>query len=375
MSDWKDYLASIYYDAKHPGSYAGPDKLYHVVKTEGKFKIGKYRIRKWLQDQESYSLTRGARRHFERNRVIVEKSNSQWDVDLADLSQLSKDNDGVKYLLVAIDVFSRFVWCQPLKTKEGGEVVKAIQRIIQQGRQPKTIRTDKGREFRNKKVASYLKSIGVYHFVTQNQETKANYSERSIKTLKQRLYRYVMKKRSPRYIDALQDLVSSYNNTVHRSLGRAPSSITPATEDESRLEQYLLRQKKQSRDVSSKQHKGKRPYKYKIGQTVRISHVRGIFDREYSQKWTGELFKIKTRYKRETIPIYTLEDWSGEDIEGTFYESELQAVNVDENTEYFIEEILRKRTRNKQREILVKWLHWPQKYNSWIPEQDAKLYT
>ena len=62
MEDWQKYLEFIYHDQSHPGSFTGPETLYKVVLAEGKFKIGRHRIRKWLQDQESYSLTRGARR-------------------------------------------------------------------------------------------------------------------------------------------------------------------------------------------------------------------------------------------------------------------------------------------------------------------------
>ena len=159
MSKWKEYLTSIYYDVNHPGSYAGPDKLYKVVKAEGTFKIGKYRVQKWLQSQETYSLTRGARRKFPRNRVIVSTINEQFDVDLADLTTLSKQNEGYKYLLVAIDIFSRYVWCYPLKFKEGEEVIKSFRHIISQGRIPSVIRTDKGKEFKNKKVSAYPANI------------------------------------------------------------------------------------------------------------------------------------------------------------------------------------------------------------------------
>ena len=59
-------------------------------------------------------------------------------------------------------------------------------------------------------------------------------------------------------------------------------------------------------------------------------------------------------------------------MEGTFYELEVQAVNVDPSTEYHIEKLLKRRLLNKQIEVLVRWLHWPKKYDSWIPEADAK---
>ena len=108
---------------------------------------------------------------------------------------------------------------------------------------------------------------------------------------------------------------------------------------------------------------------------MRLSHVRSVFDREYSQKWTGELFKIDTRFRREGVPVYTILDWDGERVDGTFYELELQPVTIDPTTEYRVEKILKRRVRNKRKEVLVRWLHWPKKYDSWIPEADVKDYN
>ena len=103
--------------------------------------------------------------------------------------------------------------------------------------------------------------------------------------------------------------------------------------------------------------------------------VTGPIDREYSQKWTGELFKIDTRFRREGVPVYTILDWDGERVDGTFYEPELQPVTIDPTMEYRVEKILKRRVRNKQKEVLVRWLHWPKKYDSWIPEADVKDYN
>ena len=103
--------------------------------------------------------------------------------------------------------------------------------------------------------------------------------------------------------------------------------------------------------------------------------VTGPIDREYSQKWTGELFKIDTRFRREGVPVYTILDWDGERVDGTFYEPELQPVTIDPTTEYRVEKILKRCVRNKRKEVLVRWLHWPKKYDSWIPEADVKDYN
>ena len=145
-------------------------------------------------------------------------------------------------------------------------------------------------------------------------------------------------------------------------------------EGETRLQQFLLRQgiPKQS---SKPKKKARKKYKYEIDQTVRLSHVRSVFNREYSQKRTGEIFRINTRFRRDGVPLYTILDWDGDRVEGSFYEPELQAVNVYLSTEYHIEKILKRRVRNRQKEVLVRWLHWPKKYDSWIPEADVKDYS
>ena len=96
-----------------------------------------------------------------------------------------------------------------------------------------------------------------------------------------------------------------------------------------------------------------------------------MFDREYSQKWTGELFKTNTWCRREGVPVYTILDWDGERV----YEPELQPVTIDPTTEHRVEKILKRRVRNKLKEVLVRWLHWPKKYDSWIPEADVKDFN
>ena len=280
----------------------------------------------------------------------------------------------ITHVLVAIDIFSRFAHCQPVKSKKGSDVLRALQLVLSGTRKPNMIRTDRGMEFRSKEVNKYLRDQNIHHFYALNTETKANYAERIIKTFKHKLFRYMINHRTQRYIDVLQDVIYSYNHTIHRSFGKTPATITKDSEGESRLQQYLLRQPNIKSKKRSKK-KARKSYKFKIGQTVRLSHVRSVFDSEYSQKWTGEIFKTHTRFRREGVPVYTLVDWDGERVKGTFYTLELQAVNVYLSTEYHIEKILKRRVRNKRKEVLVRWLHWPKKYDSWIPEADVKDYS
>lgn len=118
MSDWEDYLKQIYYDPSKPASFSGPDKLYNFVKKDGKYTISKYKIRKWLQRQEPYSLQRAIRKPRQTTHINVAGIDDQWSADLMDMVKFAKYNRGFNYVLVVIDVFSKYLWLRPLKDKK-----------------------------------------------------------------------------------------------------------------------------------------------------------------------------------------------------------------------------------------------------------------
>lgn len=104
-----------------------------------------------------------------------------------------------------------------------------------------------------------------------------------------------------------------------------------------------------------------------IGDHVRLSVLKKTFTREYDERWTGEVFKIASRSRRDGLDIYRLKDFNDEAVSGTFYRQELQVVNVDPNTVWKIDKIVKTRKRKGlPREHLVRWLHWPSKFDSWI---------
>jgi hypothetical protein len=353
------YLKDIYYDPANPASFSGPLKLYRAVKNEGQYNITLSEIKKWLQKQEPYTIHRQLRRKFPRNRVIVAGIDDQWDVDLMDLSSLAKFNDGIHYILLVIDIFSKFVWLRSLRSKTGKEVAEAFQSIFSEGRIPKYIRSDKGQEFKAQKVQTVFKKEKVHHFVTQN-EVKANYAERAIKTIKSKIFRYLSAKQTYRYIDVLSDIANSYNHTYHRTIGMSPVEVTKQNETSLWWTVYAPKTKLPR----------KRKFKFRVGDYVRISHLRAPFTREYDEKWTGEIFKISERFYRSNLPIYRLIDFHNEEVKGTFYEPELQKVIADEDTMWKVEKILKTRTRKGEKEYYVKWMYWPNSFNSWVKASD-----
>lgn len=227
---WENYLKAIYYDPSKAGSFSGPDKLYRYVWKEGKYVISKQKIRKWLKRQEAYSLQQPVWRRFQRNKVITTGIHDQWDADLMDMSKYASNNDEFAYILVVIDIFSKYTWLRPLKNKKGNAVSRAFGEILEEGRRPKRLRTDKGQEFRSIEFNGLLTDRDIDHLYAQNTEIKANYAERVINTIKSKIHRYLTYKMSDRYIDRLQEFAGNYNSTYHRTIGMAPAKVSKSKE-------------------------------------------------------------------------------------------------------------------------------------------------
>ena len=131
-------------DPVHPASFVGPEQVYHIIGKEGRYNIGLGTIKKILSNIETYNLQKQARQNFPRSRVIVSGLNVQWDGYLCSMENVARFNDDVKFLLVLIDIFSRFLMVKPLKDKKSSTVANAIKSVLEEhtNRKPRVIRFD-----------------------------------------------------------------------------------------------------------------------------------------------------------------------------------------------------------------------------------------
>lgn len=197
-----------------------------------------------LSDTDANSLQKRVKRKFKRRHIITDSINTIWDGDLQDIRNISKYNDGIQYILVLKDIFSRFLFTAPLKQKTAAEVIKWLRSIFAKGRKPKVLRRDKGSKFQNKWVISFLKKKEVHSIYTEN-ETKSNFAERSIQKLENRLHRMFVQNDSYKFVDELANITQSINAKPSRPLGdMTPVDVTKDTEGEARFSAFLERTKR-----------------------------------------------------------------------------------------------------------------------------------
>ena len=299
-------------------------------------------------------LHKPVRKKFLKRFVFVRNVDDVWGSDLIDLRKLSKENSGYRYILTVLDVFSKFGYATPLKTKTGKEVTSVLKLLFEKNK-PNKLWVDRGREYYNKDVLDLLKDNNIEIYSTHNDE-KCSVIERWNRTLKTWLWKYFSANGTYKYLDILQALVDKYNTTKHRSICMTPTDAKkPSNYQE--VFKNLYFKKFESININPK---------YKVGDNVRISVGKKKFQKGYTINWSDKIYTI-SEIKETQPPTYVIQSDRGEEIKGTFYEQELQKSKVDS---FRIEKILRWKTFNGKRFARVKWLGYDSSYNSWVPESD-----
>jgi hypothetical protein len=299
-------------------------------------------------------LHKPIRKHYKKRRVKVAGLNDTFACDLVDMSMFHAVNDEVKWMLTIIDVYSRYAWAKPMKSKSADDVLQAFTEVINGSKRiPNKIWVDEGLEFYNAKMSKYLQDNDIIRYSTQG-DGKSVVIERFNRTLKTKMWRQFTEKQTNRWIDMLPLLMESYNHKEHRGLNsRTPYSV-------SRWPESYMPEEKQGEPI---------PSRFKLGDRVRISRWKGIFVKGFVAGWSGELFTVSgVRTSRSgDPPMYTLKDYGNERIKGAFYEEEMQKTQYPDV--FLVEKVIKRSKKSKL--VLVKWLGFPDARNSWIPEADV----
>ena len=223
-------------------------------------------------------------------------------------------------------------------------MVNALQSILKQcDRKPNKIWVNKSSEFCYSSFKKWLQDNDIVMYSTHN-ERKSVVAERFIRTLKNKIYKYMTSISKNVYIDKLDDIVNEYNNTYHRTIKMKPIDV-----------------KDNIHNNTDKEVNDRDP-KFKVGDLVRISKYKNIFAKGYTPNWSEEVFMIKE--VKNTVPwTYVISDLNGEEITGTFCEKELQKTNQEE---FRIEKLIKR----KGYKLYVKWRGYDNSFNSWIDKND-----
>ena len=295
-------IDDIHYKDRPWGNYA----IKQIINTKQKLGMGN----NFTMDDLSNELNKPVINKFERKKVIVNHIDEIHSCDLVDMQKYSRVNKGYKYIFTNIDIFSKYVWSFPLKTKTVKEIKSCFQKIFKE-RKPKYIWSDQESSFFSKEMLKFFEDNNVKIYYTHSQ-LKAVIVERFNKSLRELMMKEFVKNNNTVWYNILPDLIKTYNNRYHSTIKMKPKNVNKLNEKHIRNTVYNY-------DITNKKPK------FKINDLVRISlKRRTLFDKPTSNiKWSEQLYKIY-KINKSNVITYQLKDMNNEFIKGKFYEKELQ---------------------------------------------------
>ena len=308
-----DIYSKYYYDIKSKTSFGNIKNLYEELKkvqpnTKQKDVID------WLLKQKTYTTHRQIRKNFKRNPIVSKHIDHIWNADLLE-TPFPKYNNNCRYILIVVDNLSKFCWAKALRNKKSEIVKKSFVEIFRNSkRKPVIFCTDAGTEFTNRILKKYLKYRKITHLILRDQ-SKAVLAERLIRTIKEKIFKYLSFNKTKRYIDVLDNIIDNYNETVHSGTKFRPIDVTKFNEIEAYRNLYKLRTPLEKIVLQ-------------IGDKVRLALIRGPFAKGYLPNYTEEIFEIYKIYQTSPKYKYRVRDRKGNIIRGSFYKEELLKINV-----------------------------------------------
>ena len=349
MEQFEKVLNEIYYDPKHPASFGGGYKLFREAKKILP-DLSIANVKNWLKKQNTYSLFKQVKNRFKRLPIRAISIDHQWQADLLDMTWFAKYNDRYKYILVVVDVLSRYAWAIPQRDKSGQTTADAMESIFDSGRVPKKLQTDQGKEFKNKIFKEVMKKYGINFFTTTEGVIKCAIAERFNRTLRSRIYRYLYHNNTKRYIDVLPSIIMSYNKSFHRSIKMTPDEVNKDNEA-TVIKNLKVKPAGRVKDTLAGED------------FVRMSREKKTFEKGTTENFNEEIFKIQQRKKTPHKYVYRLVDLDDEPITSIFYPEELVAVEKPSQYKARVTEHIQP---NGKKKYHIHYIGFPEKYDTWI---------
>ena len=202
-----------------PISFSGISKIYKYYNGN----INRKEIERILSTIPTYTKYKQRKKSNLHNPFFIYYVHQQWQIDVTHISKLQEYNDSISHLLIVMECFSRKIFVASMKSKSSVDVLQSFTDIHQyMGKSPYSIYVDKGLEFNSNIFKNYCKEHKIKLIFSQS-ITKAALVERSQRTLQGIMFRFMDKFNTNRYIDHLQDIVSTYNCKINRTIKMSPN--------------------------------------------------------------------------------------------------------------------------------------------------------
>lgn len=335
----RNQIIDTYYRNILSNSYRGSKSLYERLSREF-LNISRRQVEQQIKNIEIAQMTVPVNESRITKPIVSERPFQQIEIDLIDVSSVSKYNDGINFLLTCIDTFSKFAWVEGIKNKTSKSIAHTLQQILCREGAPEIISTDNGSEFVNEDFIILCKRWNIthktslpYHHQSQGQIERFN------GTMKRTIFKYLTDYDSKRYIDNLQFLVYAYNTTTHNTTKRSPFEIFKKKHEQFKILDNMVLDNLQKNALkmieNSLKNQQAQEEPLEVGDEVRIGVMflkssrkkLGKLNKKSQLSWTTEIYKVIKIEEKDDIKLFKVNiDLDGE--RPTYYRHQLLKINT-----------------------------------------------
>ena len=271
-------------------NYAGASKLYLLAKRNN-IKTNMTEIANFLKKQKVNQIyNEPPVRH---GHIIAMFPFERVQMDLIDMSKFHMKNHGYNWILQLIDIFSRKIFVYLLKSKNIEDIKEPLENFLSKYNVFNII-SDNESGFKSSDIQELLSDYGCEHqMVEVGNHNALGVIDRSISTIKQKIYQFMKNNNSTKYSDSLDKIISAYNDTPHSGIKNyTPNEVIEDTGDIRDIVQKLNHDKNHNNNIKMNKNT------FEIGDLVRIRNIKHKFTRSFEEKYSNETYLIMNVQKR-----------------------------------------------------------------------------
>lgn len=257
--------------------FPGIPRLWSIIK-QNKYPYSYNDVVNFIQDNETSQLHK--RSNTKGRHITAPSPYTEYQMDLLDMTKFGRQNRGMNWILIVIDIFTRKAAAIPLKSKSAENTAEGLEKTIDELGKPLILSSDNGKEFMGA-TKKYMKDNNILHKTNDIMDHKVlGIIDRFSGTLKNMLYKYFTKSERVVWVNVLPKFIDAYNDTIHSTIGISPNTA----------EQYPT----DTRNIHALRNEGNKftKSKLKIGDYVRIKQLSQIFDKGYEIKFSVKIHQI-----------------------------------------------------------------------------------
>jgi len=263
--------------------YPNLDRLYNIMK-EDEVNVTKKQIKEFLDTKAEKQITQ-QRKVFkgENGHITAFDKNELWQIDQFFLPKYYKKNRGYKYIFCVIDVFTRYVYCIPLKNKDNEDVIYALEKLLKQNR-PQKIMSDSDSVFTSRDFQKLMDDYDIIHeTVPVGDHESLGIIDRFARTLKQRLTDIFLATDDTNWIDNIDDVIDDYNKTKNKGILDIKPNKANSSENKPLLVEYNRLKSLKNRTIGD----------LKIGDKVRV-YTKKMMEKGTEPQYSNEVYTVET---------------------------------------------------------------------------------